>query len=952
MRILNLPVNFVKISIGSTRSLLLAVAVVSLIAIILAGSIFVVKRSSAHGVNSAKKTPKGCCSDQPAVPRRMIGTYYTTEAGFQSTLILNNKGPNLIMVTPILHSQSGQTFTAPPVAVGGHSSPEVDLNLLASMAGPRFRFGSFEFTYEGRLLEVGGGLRIISAEKSLIFDEQMLEPGMKFPSSRLETVYAIPFEDSHVGVIVTNTTAQPIIVNGDAVFAEANVHYPLQSRLGPYETQIVNLPQGLIKKASAGAVSLNHNGDKGALLAMIHLWDADRGYSDSVNFTNPSGKTTERHGAGLRLGSVGNDPLRALIAVRNIGDSETTVTATVPYSKQDGNTGTIELPRVSIEPGEIKLLNTTNRQLRRNDFATAGLEIKYTGEPGSVIATASSVSQSGDHVFALPMKDPKGGLSSTGGYPWFINETSSTVVFIKNTTDKPQNFILSIIYPGGTWELIHPAIPASQTVAIDMRKLRDSQQKGVGDNVIPLYATSGHISWGARGTAEKVLIGRAQTADIAKGMASTYECQCQCVPSWTGRTRVSPQNPTLFVGEQTSIGPETEYADCFGGNIRWFQVNAFDLSGSSNNPSVVAYSSFTATALNPGSATITFRWTEQIVNTICPGPDIECPVPPEPCPCSCEAFFPDAIASTNVTAQGPTVTIASSLLIVPKNETTDVEVTVSPSNNTVPIQLRITRQSGTGEARFNSNNATTLNITNSSRVTLKGITESNTKDNMTLEAYLNDTLLSFRKFSVVWVVLSLRTSGEISSDNDSKSRFNDLLGSTILGTFRSSGTNPNKIWRTAVELAGAVTPNNLTESVTLRRTIVDLQCFNGSTAFTCAQSPGADDTSDLVLLDFNPQSGDSMGKVYDLDAPGIGSGSTTPLSSILRQRVNFKQYATIDGYQGTDFKPIKCSSDFEWFTRISVIKTSGDIPRDSLSTGITGDNTAGTGRTATTWNLQ
>lgn len=271
MRILGSPVNLVKFSIGSKRSLLLTVAVLSVMAILLAVSIFVSKRSSAHGVTPAKKNPRGCCSDQPAVPRRMIGTYYMTEDGFQSTLILNNKGPNQIMVTPILHSRNGQTFIASPVAVGGQSSPEVDLNLLASIAGPQFSSGSFEFTYEGRLLEMGGGLRIVNAEKSLVFDEQMLEPGMKFPSSRLEAVYAIPFEDSQVSVIVTNTTPQPIIVGGNAAFTGVNAHHPIHGWLGPHETKIINLPHGLVKKASAGAVSLNHNGDKGALLAMIHL---------------------------------------------------------------------------------------------------------------------------------------------------------------------------------------------------------------------------------------------------------------------------------------------------------------------------------------------------------------------------------------------------------------------------------------------------------------------------------------------------------------------------------------------------------------------------------------------------------------------------------------------------------------------------------------------------------
>jgi hypothetical protein len=94
MGIVDLPVNFVKISIGSKMSPLLALAVASVTAILLAGSIFVAKRSSAHVVAPAKKKQQGCCSDQPAIPRRMIGTYYTTEDGFQSTLALNNKGPN------------------------------------------------------------------------------------------------------------------------------------------------------------------------------------------------------------------------------------------------------------------------------------------------------------------------------------------------------------------------------------------------------------------------------------------------------------------------------------------------------------------------------------------------------------------------------------------------------------------------------------------------------------------------------------------------------------------------------------------------------------------------------------------------------------------------------------------------------------------------------------------
>jgi hypothetical protein len=935
MRILGLPVDFVKFSIGSKRSPILAIAVLSVMAVLLAGSVYVAKRSSAHGITPAKKYPQGCCSNQPAIPRRMIGTYYTTEDGFQSTLILNNKGPNQIMVTPILHSRNGRTFTASHISVGGRSSSEVDLNLLASIAGPQFSSGSFEFTYEGRLLEMGGGLRIVNAEKSLIFDEQMLESGMKFPSPQLEAVYAIPFEDSQVSVIVTNTTLKPIIVGGDAIFAGVNGHHPIQGWLGPHETKMVNLPHGLVKKASAGAVSLNHNGDKGALLAKIHLWGADRGYSESVNFISPGGKTTERHGAGLRLGSVEDDPLRAVIAVRNIGESATTVTATVPYSKESGDTGTISLPQVSLKPGEIKLLNTSNPQLRRNDFATAGLEIKYTGAPGSVIASASSVSRSGNHVFALPMKDPRGGLSSSGGYPWFINESSSTVVFIKNTTDKPQNFILSVIYSGGSWGLIHPPIPAGQTIAVDVRKLRDSQQKGVGDSVIPPAAVSGHISWSVRGTAEKVLIGRAQTVDFAKGMAATYECQCPCVYTWTGNTRMSPENPILSLGEQITIVPEAEYADCFGANPFWFQVNPFDLTTSSSNPFVVGYSPFfTATANNVGSVTISAQWTDQIVTFFSCDPSMGTG-------CDCDAIFPTAFASTTVTVQGPEVTLPNNLVAVGKNFSVRVNIGVSPPSNQTPITLSLSALSGTGEARFKSNNLTTLNITQSSEIEIMGVTESSAANNMLLEARAGGAALAGRSFTVVEVTLSLRPSGQpsgqFSMDNAARDALEESLGSLDLGTRFSNGTGSNA-WRTVVEIMGTVKPSDF-NNIFISRGIIASRFYQGSTLILSEDN--RPDNSLPEARDDDPQ---PNGKVYDADGPSIEFASTPLEGTIIRRRTNFNQFAV-----NRTGLPARLSADLNWYSRISIIFTAGSV---QLSTAIPGDNTAAVGTTNLSWNLQ
>lgn len=103
------------------------------------------------------------------------------------------------------------------------------------------------------------------------------------------------------------------------------------------------------------------------------------------------------------------------------------------------------------------------------------------------------------------------------------------------------------------------------------------------------------------------------------------------------------------------------------------------------------------------------------------------------------------------------------------------------------------------------------------------------------------------------------------------------------------------------------------------------------------------DTSDQVLRDDNPRSGGSSGKVYDLDAPGIGTTGSAPIGRIVRTRVNFRQWATISGTDN------RVSADLQWFSRQSIMKTStGDV----LRTDVPGDNIAGNGTTTLTWNLQ
>ncbi len=521
------------------------------------------RKAAARARSVSKPAKPGCCGDVPATLRRMIGSYYNTEGNFNSTLTLNNKGPQNIEVTPILYNPQGSRFTAPPVVVSGQSSYNVDLDALAASAGPGFKSGSFEFTYTGRLLEMGGGLRVVDATRSLIFDEQMLEPGMKFSSPQLEAVYAIPFESAEVSVIVTNTTDQPLTVNGDATFLGENGHHPIHANLGPHAQQVVSLPQGLVKKAEAGAVSLTHNGGAGALLAMIHVKEVNKGFSAAVNFSDPNkGKSAKWDGAGLRLGLIGGELLKPSIVVRNLSSSATTVTGHVPFTTTTGSTELADLPAITLAPGEFKSLDVSNPNLSRTDIATAGVELDYTGAPGKVIASAFSASLNGNQVFTVPLLDAPAMPSSTGGYPWFINGNAATVVFIKNTTAQPQYFHLDLVYPGGRWGSNLRTIPPHQTFMLDVRQVRDNQEPGVEGNTIPLNATVGHVDWSVRGP-KTALIGRAQTLDPIAGLASSYACVCNC-PADFYASRVIPNSVSGFIGDTSLFFAQEQDANCFG----------------------------------------------------------------------------------------------------------------------------------------------------------------------------------------------------------------------------------------------------------------------------------------------------------------------------------------------------------------------------------------------------
>jgi hypothetical protein len=282
---------------------------------------------------------------------------------------------------------------------------------------------------------------------------------------------------------------------------------------------------------------------------------------------------------------------------------------------------------------------------------------------------------------------------------------------------------------------------------------------------------------------------------------------------------------------------------------------------------------------------------------------------------------------------------------VPKNGEVTVNVGITPIDNNTPVTLTLEKDPGTtGSATFDDG-TTTRQVTRTGTINIKGLTESSTRDNISLSATAMGTNRAKMKFSVLWVTLSLRFGRnlEVSDDNGAKQAYINRLGDSHLGTFQDNSSIP--LWGTAVEIVGQVAPSNFEGTVKLKRNVLAARRYRDK---VLSEREGEHPDDSPFLFDYDPQSGMSNGKVYDLDSPGVGMQHEPkfPVGTIIRNRVNFKEWAVFDG--------MKVSDDLPWFSRVSIVKNAQGmdvLESNFLVTQYHTDHIAGVGTTPLTWNL-
>lgn len=555
---------------------------------------------AAEGSEKAKSTSKSAVSES----HRLVATYYSVTNNMQATLMLSNQGPGTIPVRISLFDKVGAPKNLPPITLSGHEVRAFGLRQYIQ-PGSGFDEGSLQVEYEGKFLELGGVVNMVDAEQSLSFDEELTEPAKAFASTRLEGVYWLPNNNAEIKLALSNTSNSPLLV-AIATLGEGQGGSAATITLAPRETRVLGSERShgdrdLKFPGTAGGISIKHSGRPGDLVAFGHVRETEKGFSNVIDFVDPQkAKSARLDGAGLRFGKVAGQPLSQAAVVRNISFAPVTVAGRIPYTTVDGSQNVTSLQTLKLAPGEVKKLNLNIQS--STEVAAAGLELISSGQPGSIIAAALSHSANRNHVFRVPMRDATMQASSTGHYPWSIDESSATVVYIKNASDGPKEFTIYVGFAGGDYALGVKTIPAGQTLVYDVRQLRDSQKPDSKGLVIPLNVQRGQVHWSVRGAEIRALIGRAEQANLTTGVSMTSACGV-CCPDSFQYAWLTPGSASGIVGSTTQFLAFRQDRDCYQ-FIREYQW-AYPLGWSCDNTSVATVNtSGFATAVGVGDTWI------------------------------------------------------------------------------------------------------------------------------------------------------------------------------------------------------------------------------------------------------------------------------------------------------------------------------------------------------------
>jgi hypothetical protein len=558
---------------------------------------------------------------QPSDDQIMSFAYFIEQGDMTSTLRLNNNLLDPITATVIFFNSHGESFTAPLLTLPPQDVQRFRVAELTANAPGDFHAGSVQVFYHGPSMAVTGQVSVASASSHVIF-ESFPTMAMGFASSRLDGIVWIPDAGTQASAALTNTTTDMLTVN---IGSATNIK---SLTLNAHETNVVDLKEFLIKRQDVGAalVSIEHNGTPGAIIVTGFALNEKTGFSCNLPFVDrATAKTAHLAGAHVRFGKPDGKEgfpagtrFKAPLLIANAGDKPTEARVFVDYTI-GGVAGRAQIAKLKLAPHQVRQVELSTAMARfglSGPMDDAGIDIEMSGDPGAVIARLTSVDQSGDFAFDVPIKDPLAEMLRVGGsYPWRLDGGFTTVLHLKNTINQPVFALVQVRYASGSYNLERLPLAPFQSIAVDLRALRDGQQKDIRDSVMPSDVEGGQVVWFEETVGS--LIGRAEVRNVAEGVASSFSCSdsCPCPPASSG-AYLTPGSSVGPMGGTAQFSAMEQRQDCRGTVFGPYNRTS-NSTWSSSNTSVFTVSGGLVSCLQPGSGTVTAQFQATVYGQWC-----------------------------------------------------------------------------------------------------------------------------------------------------------------------------------------------------------------------------------------------------------------------------------------------------------------------------------------------
>lgn len=544
----------------------------------------------------------------------LVGTYFNQKE-FDTELMFNNKGPDPLEVVVKFFRRDGRKTHSVTVTVPGVAFiTESVADLLAGV--PAFHAGNLRVIHAGKKLQLGVQVILTSRSGDATFSEQLVQhPGVgAFPAQGgatvMEGVWWLPSEDSEITVVATNLS--DLAITGRVVFGgSANHQIPL--RLRPHETREITFNNAVTRLGSNFAgVTVEHSGPSASVMVRGMVQDPAFDYTGSIKLSDPRlAVTSEFHGAGLRFRDPEGNSLTPIILIRNHGFEQAEVLSTLRLRVGDGFRS-LDLPLAVLPAGDTALWQdeiTTaleNAAITPAEIDSAGLEVRYSTSPGSVSVDVLSLQTSGRTSFQVPMNDPGQIPASAGGFPWTLEDNQNSVFYVKNVTNSVQKYKTDFTFEGGSYATGIQVLEPGETVAFDLREIREGFIRDEQGNFLPDDVNRGQIRWSEYMSDRRGLIAYVEISDPIKGQSRSYAC-FNCCPDSFAASRLRDSVDPLTQGYR--FYPQQRDVNCYGATTSWFNVNS-EAFFSSTNSSVAQVSAGGNVTVSPivADATITASW--------------------------------------------------------------------------------------------------------------------------------------------------------------------------------------------------------------------------------------------------------------------------------------------------------------------------------------------------------